>query len=129
MMDMTMFAIGVGCAALTSLAVTFELRSPLRNYLIEVCCGEDRGLFWWRVTAAMLLLGGCGASIMAPALPGWFVPRSAPGVLATADRVQVLVVQLRFCWFALFSILATTVGILEYFEWKSSRRLAPRRAT
>ena len=118
-MSANWFAMGVGCGVLSSLGVTLALRSPLRGYLIEVCCGEDRGLFWWRVTAAMLLLGGSAASIMAPVLPGWLGPRSA------AEGVEILVVQMRCSWFALFSILATTVGIIEYFQWKSLKRLPP----
>lgn len=116
--SVTWFLIGVVSSVASTVAVTFALRMPLKAYLAEVCCGEDRGLFWWRIVAAMTLLSGIGASIMTPLLTD----------SVTDPRFQhdsdVLFLQLRFSWLTLLAVMLSTVAVIEYFERKRIGQLS-----
>lgn len=100
------FAVGCAASVLTSILVTLALRRPLRGLLVEVCCGEDRGLFWWRITAALLLLGGSVASLLVP---------------AQAEAVVRFTWQQRLTTAWLATTLMVIIGAIEFFAWKRRR--------
>lgn len=46
---MIVLAVGTLCAAAAVAAVLARLRAPLLGVLTELCLGEERARFWWRV--------------------------------------------------------------------------------
>jgi hypothetical protein len=93
-------ATGALCGALAVVIVLAALRRPLLLVLAELCRGDDRARFWWRVVTIEVTSGTALCASLAMLLPGqangWrsaalVVQGSAAGLLVSLALVMVAV--------------------------------------
>ncbi len=92
---------GAVCVAVTTLLVLTVLRAPTLAVLTELCAGEQRARFWWRVVTIEVIAGTALCTSMAmllvPRAEAWrwvavTLQGSVAGLLASLAAVMVAVV-------------------------------------